>query len=242
MTYFVSDFHLGIDARLTSQERERQIVRWLDQIKVNAEEIYLVGDVFDFWFEYKRAVPKGYVRLFGKLAELRDSGIPIYFFIGNHDMWMFKYLDEELGIPIYHNPISKKIYGKQFYIGHGDGLGPKQEGFKILRKVFHNKAFQWIFKRFHPNVSFAIANLWSKSSRNSKPSNPTFLGVEHEWLVAYCEMKQKRAPHDFFVFGHRHLPLNIDLNAQSKYINLGDWIKYYTYGVFDGEFMELKTY
>ena len=238
--YFLSDFHLGTPSKEESKARELRVVRWLDSIKSDAGEVYLLGDIFDFWFEYKHVVPKGYLYFLGKLAELRSLGIPIYFFTGNHDMWMFKYLEEELGIPTYHNPISKKIYNHQFYIGHGDGLGPKQEGFKVLRKIFHNRAFHWFFKRFNSNFSFGIADFWSRSSRNSKPSNPTFLGIENEWLVAYCEMKHKVAPHDFFVFGHRHLTIDHTLSdGKTRYINTGEWLKTNSYAVFDGEKMEI---
>jgi len=153
--YFASDFHLGIDARLSSREREKQLVRWLEQIRKDAYSIYLVGDVFDFWFEYKTVVPKGYVRLLGKLAELRDEGIPIYFFTGNHDMWMFSYFEEELGIPIYREPIVREIMGKTFFIGHGDGLGPGDHGYKFIKRVFANPVCQWLFERLHPKIGRA---------------------------------------------------------------------------------------
>jgi len=167
--YFASDFHLGVDAKYTSKEREKQIVRWLEEIKHDALEIYLVGDVFDYWFEYGTVVPKGYTRLFGKLIELRDLNIPIYFFIGNHDMWMFNYFEEELDIPIYRQPITKKLLGKTFFIGHGDGLGPGDHGYKFLKKFFASPLCQWLFARLHPNFALGLMRFWSGKSRDSNP-------------------------------------------------------------------------
>lgn len=241
--YFASDFHLGTPNKTESKIREMRIIRWLDAIKFDAEAIYLIGDIFDFWFEYQHLVPKGYLHFLGKLAELRSLNIPIYFFTGNHDMWMFRYLEEELGIPTYHEPQSVEWHGKTFFIGHGDGLGPGEKSFKIMRKIFHSKQFQWFFKRFHPNFSFAIAHFWSSSSRKGKPSNPVFLGPTKEWLISYCERKIKTAPHDFFVFGHRHLAIDHTLsNQKSRYINTGEWLSTNSYAVFDGKKMEIQFF
>ena len=228
-TYFASDFHLGIDVKYTSQEREQQIVRWLRQIKEDAAALYLVGDIFDFWFEYRKVVPKGYVRLFGALADLRDHGIPIYYFTGNHDMWMFKYMEEEFDIPIYRKPITREIQGKTFFIGHGDGLGPKDHGYKFLKKVFDNRICQFLFGLIHPNLGIGLANFWSGTSRDSKKNkdSKTFLGEDEEWLLMYANRKVLEVPADYFVFGHRHLPINYTLkNGKSRYINLGDWMNY----------------
>ncbi len=262
-TYFASDFHLGIDEKYTSQERERQIVRWMDELKKDAEALYLVGDVFDFWFEYKHAVPKGYVRLLGKLAELRDAGIAVYYFTGNHDMWMFKYLEEEMDIPTYRQPITRDIQGKKFFIAHGDGLGPKDHGYKFLKKVFANPLCQWLFERLHPNFGIGVANFWSRRSRQSKKvagrkkiaafrtendneedliKELIFKG-EEEWLVQYANRKLDQVPADFFVFGHRHLPIDYTLkNGTSRYINLGEWMNFNSYGVFDGNQFEIKFF
>ncbi|NNF35008.1 MAG: UDP-2,3-diacylglucosamine diphosphatase, partial [Saprospiraceae bacterium] len=166
-TYFASDFHLGLDVSISSLEREKKIVRWMDGIKNDAKAIYLVGDVFDYWFEYGTVIPKGYTRLLGKLAELRDIGIPIYFFIGNHDMWMFRYLDEEMGIPIYRQPIQREIDGKKFFIGHGDGLGPGDHGYKFIKSIFSNRFCQWLFARIHPNLGIRIMKYVSGRSRHT---------------------------------------------------------------------------
>lgn len=243
-TYFVSDFHLGIDARLSSAERERQVVRWLDGIQADAECIYLVGDVFDYWFEYKRVVPKGFVRLLGKLAELRDKGIPIYFFTGNHDMWMFRYFEEEFGIPIYREPIVREIHGKTFFIGHGDGLGPKDYGYKILKKILANPFCQWLYERLHPNFGLWLMRFSSGKSRPaSAPPESKFLGPDKEWLVQYANQKIESEDIDYFIFGHRHLPIDYTLkNGKSRYINLGEWLYYNSYAVFDGKKIELKFF
>ncbi len=241
--YFASDFHLGIDARHTSVERERQIVRWLDMIKTDAAEIYLVGDVFDFWFEYATVVPKGYVRLLGKLAELRDMGIPIYFFIGNHDMWMFRYFEEEFDIPIYRKPIVRELLGKTFFIGHGDGLGPGDHGYKFIKKVFANPVCQWLFARLHPNFGIRLANFWSHKSRESNKIETEFYGEDKERLIAYANRKLDQKYADYYIFGHRHLPIDYTLkNEKSRYINLGEWMNYNSYAVFDGEDLEIKFF
>lgn len=241
--YFASDFHLGVPDFQTSLIREKLIVQWLDEIKQDAGEIYLMGDVFDFWFEYKHAVPKGFVRLLGKIAELTDSGIPVHFFTGNHDMWMFDYLPKELGITIHRQPIVKTYNNKKFYLGHGDGLGPGDSGYKFIKKVFANKASQWMFARVHPNLGLGIANFWSRKSRVSNgPKDEKFHGEENEWLVIYAKEILQKEHFDYFIFGHRHLPLDIQLPQNSRYINLGEWVNYNSYAVFDGETLKLLRY
>lgn len=242
-TYFASDFHLGIDARTSSAERERQLVRWLDLVARDAEALYLVGDLFDFWFEYKRVVPKGYVRFLGKLAELSDAGIPMYFFTGNHDMWIFHYFEDELGIPTYRAPIEREIGGKQFLIGHGDGLGPGDHGYKFIKRVFANRLCQRMFSWIHPGVGIGLADFFSGTSRSTNPSPPDFLGPDQEWLIQYAEAKLQEKPYDYFVFGHRHLPIDYTLsNGRSRYINLGEWMNFNSYAVFDGQQMELRFF
>lgn len=238
--YFASDFHLGAPNKETSLVREKRIVRWLNTIENDALEIFLVGDIFDFWFEYKEAIPRGFVRLQGKIAQLTDKGIPVHIFTGNHDMWIFDYLPEELGVQLHREPIERTFYGKKFYIGHGDGLGPGDKGYKLIKKVFSNSFFQWCFARLHPNFGIGVANYSSRKSR-AKTGNDddTFLGEDREWLVHHCKDILQEQHYDYFIFGHRHLPLNIYLNENSRYLNLGDWIKYYTYGVFDGEELKL---
>jgi UDP-2,3-diacylglucosamine hydrolase len=241
--YFASDFHLGIDGVESSQDRERTIVRWLEDIRENAAEIFLVGDIFDFWFEYRHAVPRGYTRLLGKLAELTDAGIPVHVFTGNHDMWIFDYLPSETGVQLHRSPIERTWNNLKFFIGHGDGLGPGDYGYKFIKRVFASKVCQWLFARLHPNFGIALANFWSRQSRKSSAEKDrNFLGEEHEWLAIYSKEQLKKAHFDFFIFGHRHIPLDIRLNENARYVNLGDWIGYYTYAEFDGKDLQLKTY
>ncbi len=241
--YFASDNHLGAPTSDASKPREKKFVAWLDEIKHDAAAIFLLGDLFDFWFEYKTVVPKGFTRTLGKLAEISDSGIPIYYFVGNHDLWMNGYFEEELGIPVYHEPKEFLFNNTAVFIGHGDGLGPEDKGYKRMKKVFTNPFFQWCFKWVHPDIGVKIGQYMSvKNKMISGDDDAKFLGEDKEWLAVYCKRKLESKHRDFFVFGHRHLPLEIDLNKNSKYINLGDWIQYYTYGVFDGETFELNTY
>ena len=241
--YFSSDNHLGAPTSEDSRPREKKFVAWLDEVKHDAAAIFLLGDLFDFWFEYKTVVPKGFTRTLGKLAEIADSGIPIYFFVGNHDLWMKDYFKTELGIPVYHEPKEFIFNDTTVFIGHGDGLGPGDKGYKRMKKVFTSPFFQWLFKWMHPDIGVKIGQYMSvKNKMISGDDDAKFLGEDNEWLVAYCKRKLEDKHRDYIVFGHRHLPLEIDLNETSKYINLGDWIQYYTYGVFDGENFELKTY
>lgn len=241
--YFASDFHLGAPDYDSSLIREKKIVAWLNHIEPTAKEIYLVGDIFDFWFEYKKAVPRGFVRLLGKLAELSDKGIPIHIFTGNHDMWIFDYLPKEIGAKLYREPIEKEFFGKSYLIGHGDGLGPGDKGYKILKKVFSNKFCQWCFARLHPNFGIWLADKSSKSSR-AKTGNDDeiFLGADEEWLIQFCKEELKKKHTDYFIFGHRHLPIQHKLEQNSHYINLGEWINYNTYLEVSDTSVELKTW
>ena len=241
--YFLSDFHLGAPDAASSLQREKQVVKFLDQIKQDAAEIFLVGDMFDFWYEYRKVVPKGYTRLFGKLAELSDAGIPMHFFVGNHDMWMKDYFQEELNIPVYFEPKEFERDGKRFLIGHGDGLGPGDKGYKFLKKVFRNPFCKWLFGILPPYLGMGLANYLSRRSRaQTGASEEVFLGEEKEWLIIYCKEILKKKNFDFFVFGHRHLAIDFRLNDSCRYINLGDWIHYYTYAVFDGNNFELRSF
>ena len=231
--YFASDQHLGAPTPEASLPREKKFVAWLDTIKEDAGTIFLLGDLFDFWFEYKTVVPKGFVRVLGKLAELKDAGIDIYFFVGNHDLWMRDYFQKELNIPVFHKPQEFDINGKIFLIGHGDGLGPSDHGYKRMKKVFTFPFFKWLFRWLHPDIGVRLGHYFSvKNKLISGDVDARFLGEENEWLAQYCRRKLTEKHYDFFVFGHRHLPLEIELNNNSTYINLGDWIQYFTYGEF----------
>ena len=241
--YFASDQHLGAPTTETSFIREKKFVTWLDTVKQDAEAIFLLGDLFDFWFEYKTVVPKGFVRVLGKLAEIKDAGIPIHFFVGNHDLWMHDYFEKELNIPVYYAPKEFIINNKKFLIGHGDGLGPGDKGYKRMKKVFTFPLFKWCFRWLHPDLGVALGQYMSvKNKLISGDEDATFLGEENEWLVQYCKRKLTEKHYDYFIFGHRHLPLEIKLQANSMYVNLGDWIQYFTYGVFDENSIRLKEF
>jgi len=222
--FFASDFHLGIPDYRSSLEREKAICRWLDQIRPEAMELYLLGDIFDFWFEHRYTCPKGYTRLLGKLAEMSDDGIAIHVFTGNHDMWMFDYLEREMNAVIHRKPVVIEKYGKKLMVGHGDGLGKGDPGYKIIKKIFANKLCQWMFARLHPNFSFALAMYLSRRSRLAQGWEEKFAGEEKEWLIGYCKDVLQKQPVDYFIFGHRHLVLDITLNGRSRYINLGHWL------------------
>lgn len=241
--YFASDFHLGAPNYSDSIAREHKIVSWLSEIQKDASEIYLVGDIFDFWYEWKHAVPKGHVRILGKLAEICDLGIPIHFFTGNHDLWTFGYLEQEIGMKVYRNPIQVTLQNKKCYIGHGDGLGDGDKKYKILKNIFTNRSCQWLFSRLHPNFSFGLANLLSSKSRiANKESDAIFTRSENEWLANYSKDILEKSHFDYFIFGHRHLPLDIELNKSSRYINLGEWLNYNSYGVLENGVFELKFF
>lgn len=239
--YFTSDNHLGAPDNTSSLVRERLFVKWLGEIKPKAKALFILGDLFDVWFEYKTVVPKGFVRVLGKLAELSDEGIEIHYFVGNHDMWMIDYLEKEIGAKVYFNPQVIELGDKLFFIGHGDGLGPKDKGYKRMKKLFRSPFFQWLYRWIHPDIGIRFARYLSlKNKMISGPEDLNYDGPDREWLTQYSKRKLEEKHYDYFVFGHRHLPLEISLNEKSTYINLGDWISHFTYGIFDGRTLSLK--
>jgi UDP-2,3-diacylglucosamine hydrolase len=241
--YFLSDFHLGVPNPAKSLEREKLIVRFLDEAKADAVAVFIVGDMFDFWFEYRKVVPRGHVRLLGKLAELSDAGIQLHFFVGNHDMWMKDYFQQELGMQVHFNPKEFTFNTSRFYIGHGDGLGPGDRGYKAMKKVFRNPVCQWMFGLLPPVIGMGTANYFSQKSKDAqKIIEETFMGEEKEWLLIYSREMLQQEKFNFFVFGHRHLPIDYRLSPESRYINLGEWMNFQTYAVFDGKNLELKSY
>lgn len=241
--YFLSDFHLGVPNFEESLVREKLIVQFLDEIKDKASEIFIVGDMFDFWYEYKLVVPRGYTRILGKLAQLSDAGIRLHFFVGNHDMWMKNYLQQELNIEVYFEEQEFEREGKKFLIAHGDGLGPGDHGYKRLKKVFRNPVCQWLFGVVPPQIGMGIANYMSRRSRAKTGSiEEKFLGEENEWLIIYSKEKLKKSPYNYLIFGHRHLPIDWKIGTDSRYINLGEWINFFTYAVFDGNDLKLLSY
>lgn len=244
--YFASDFHFGAPNAGKSLQRERVICTWLDQIKADAQVLFLMGDIFDFWFEYKHVVPKGYTRFLGKLAELSDSGIKIVVFLGNHDMWMKDYLQSEIKAEVYRTPKEYSIDNKTFFIGHGDGLGPGDYTYKALKVVFESKLCKWLFKNLiHPDLAMWLGYSWAKKSwqqHDKEEGVAQFEAKEKEILYLYCQEQESLKHHDFYVFGHRHLKLDIAINEKSRYINLGDWITFYSYAVFDGKLLSLVDF
>ncbi len=241
--YFASDFHLGIPDHATSLERERRICRWLDEIKADAAQLYLVGDLFDTWFEYKNVVPRGFTRFMGKLAELSDAGLQIEAFTGNHDLWMLDYFGHELNIPVHHGPIIREFNGKKLYIAHGDGLGPGDTGYKILKKVLRSPLSQWLYRRVHPDTGVGMAGWFSRlGPKHADIPEKSFLGRDKEMLVQYALQYLQKEHIDYFVFGHRHIAIEYPLTDNSTYINLGDWIRYDSYAVFEGSNLALKFY
>ena len=241
--YFASDFHLGAPNHEASLVREKKLVRWLDEIEKDAKAIYLMGDMFDFWFEYRNVVPMGFTRLLGKLALMADSGIELHVFSGNHDLWIRDYLPREINCKVYHKPIIREFDGRKFYLAHGDGLGPGDHGFKFMKKIFVGKFNQWLFRRLHPDTGVSMARYFSRTSRaHTGNSDSKFLGEDKEWLIIHSKDILKQQHIDYFIYGHRHYPLLLPLPDNSHYVNLGDWIEYFTYGVWDGQKFELLKY
>lgn len=242
--YFLSDVHLGASTLKNNAAREQHLIMWLEKIRPNCGALFLLGDIFDFWFEYKHAVPKGHIRFLSKICEFTDSGIPVHFFTGNHDIWVFDYLPQECGITLHTHNQAFQIHNKHFLLGHGDALNPKDKGYLFLYNIFHNRFLQRCFRWVHPDLGIALAQKWSSHSRleNGKIEADLYRGDEQEEIVRFCKQVLQQKHFDYFIFGHRHLPIDLSLNSNSKYINTGDWITYYTYATFDGEQVYLKTY
>jgi UDP-2,3-diacylglucosamine hydrolase len=240
--YFASDFHLGIPDKATSMERERRLCQWLTAVSKDAAIIYLVGDLFDTWFEYQHVVPKGYTRFLGKLAELTDAGLTIEAFTGNHDLWMSGYFEQELNIPVHKGPITRSYNDRQFFIAHGDGLGPGDHGYKLLKRVMSNSATQWLYRRIHPDTGVGMASWLSRlGPKHEEGKEPPFF-ADNEWLVQFAIEKLKTEHIDYFIFGHRHIAIEYALPGNSLYVNLGDWLIYDSYAVFDGQRLQLQYY
>lgn len=240
--YFASDFHLGADAKRTSSEREILIVSWMKSIELDCEVLFLVGDIFDYWFEYKNVVPKGYTRLFSQLRSMVDNGIDIHFFVGNHDMWVKDYFTLELGINVYYHPKVFDLKGKKFYIGHGDGLGPGDHKYKIIKKILRSPFLQWCYGWIHPTIGLPLMKSFSHKSRIGQDEEP-ISQIKEEWLVQFAESHRKTTHIDYYIFGHRHLPIDYTLtDNKSRYLNLGDWLEFCSYGVWDGQEMSVMFY
>ncbi len=243
--YFLSDAHLGSRAIKSGRTHERRLVNFLDSIKHKASAIYLLGDMFDFWWEYKTVVPRGYTRFLGKLSELTDMGVDVHFFIGNHDVWCYTYLQEECGVILHKEPLTTEIYGKEFYLAHGDGLGDPNKTFKFLRGAFHDPTLQKMFANLHPRWALEMGLRWAKRSRlkHEQEGEPQYLGEDKEYLILYSKEYLKDHPNiNFFMYGHRHILVDLMLSRTCRLMILGDWINYFSYAVFDGENIFLEQY
>lgn len=262
--YFLSDIHLGSvshlkkyensDLCLVSPQRskekelypeheiERKVCRWIDSVKHNAKAIYLLGDIFDYWFEYKNVVPRGFVRFLGKIAEVTDLGVEVHFFIGNHDIWLTDYLQKECGMIVHREPLVCELYGKKFFLAHGDGLGDRSRSFKIIRAFFHSKVCRKLFAGIHPRWTVSFAHKWSSHSRETGKM-ADYLGEDKEYLVQFAKKQLEIAPNiNYFMFGHRHILLDLQIAANSRVIILGDWISHFSYAAFDGERFTLELF
>jgi UDP-2,3-diacylglucosamine hydrolase len=240
--YFISDVHLGAPALKNNHQRELRFARWLDSIDGDVQELYLMGDIFDFWWEYKKVVPRGFTRILGRIANLTDRGIPVYFFPGNHDLWVFDYLPSELGVIVHRNEVIREFGGKKFFLAHGDGLDADDKGYNRLKKIFTNKKLQWLYSRLHPNFALHIAHQWSKSSRTAKFEKGEVFDINTDGIYKFAQNFIKQEPVDYFITGHRHQMVDTPLTDNSRFVLLGDWITNFSYGVFDGEKFELKIF
>ena len=237
--YFASDFHLGSFDISDSHKREKMVISWLSSIEKDAKAIYLLGDIFDFWFEYKKVVPKGFVRLLGKLADLIDKGIDIHYVVGNHDMWMNDYLEQEIGLKLHFQEFIINEDNKLIFLGHGDGLGKGDYTYKLLKVIFSSNICKWMFSRLHPNFGISLGQAWSNKSKNRQEK---LVNEDKEILAGYCKEQQKNNPVDYYVFGHRHIPIDVKIDERCRYINLGDWIHHNTYAVYSDQKLELKKF
>jgi UDP-2,3-diacylglucosamine hydrolase len=238
--YFASDFHLGLPAGSDPRDREKKVIKWLESITADAKEIYLIGDIFDFWWEYKRVVPKGFTRFLGTLGKITDSGVPVHFFTGNHDMWVGDYFVKECGMIMHTEPLFLTLNNNRFLLAHGEGLGTNSIGYRILLSIFRNKTLRFLYAGMHPNIGMKIGLRWSLNSRLGKGISKEFLGEEKEDLIKYAKNILQSEQIDYFIFGHRHLAMTYRISELSEVFFLGDWIKHGSYIEWTGEKLILK--
>ena len=235
-TYFISDLHLGA-SYLDTRQSEQKVIDWLNSIKSSAKRLIFLGDILDYWYEYRHVVPRGYIRFFGKLAELSDSGIEIHWFTGNHDIWIFDYLPAELGITLHRTNEVFDIDGHSFFLSHGDEVGERKWSFRFIQWLFRNKVAQWCYSWIHPDLTMILAHKWSSSSRkkNNQKGEKHFRGEKYEPLVRFAKEYIKNNNVEYLIFGHRHILLDLMLTRNNRMVILGDWIKHFSYASFDGE-------
>jgi UDP-2,3-diacylglucosamine hydrolase len=240
--YFASDFHLGLNTGTPPLDREKKVVRWLKSVAGDAKEIYLLGDIFDFWWEYRLVVPRGYTRFLGTVSEITDSGVPVHFFTGNHDMWVRDYLSAECGMIIHTSPITSIFNGRTFHLAHGEGLGTKEVSYKILLSIFRNKTLRALYSFLHPSIGVGIGHMWSLSSRLGKGLEQQFYGEEKEDLIRYAKTVLSDEPVEYFIFGHRHLAMKYIFQQTVEIVFLGDWIKHGSFAEWDGSVLTFKLF
>jgi len=238
--YFASDFHLGLPAGTPPIEREKRVAAWLNSVAPDAREIYLLGDIFDFWWEYKLVVPRGFTRFLGTVSAITDSGIPVHFFTGNHDMWVGSYLSEETGLIIHNKPLITVIDGRKFYLAHGEGLGTSSTAYRILLAIFRNRTLQKLYSSMHPSIGMWIGHRWSLSSRLGKGISLEFLGEENEDLFRHSKKVLETESIDYFIYGHRHLPMSYKLKQGATITIMGDWMSNSNYVEWNGSELSLK--
>jgi UDP-2,3-diacylglucosamine hydrolase len=238
--YFTSDFHLGLPTGSPPLVREKKVVSWLNSVAGDAKEIYLLGDIFDFWWEYKLVIPRGFTRFLGTVSSITDSGIAVHFFTGNHDLWAGDYLSRECGMIVHTSPYTTLLDGKKFHLAHGEGLGSKSTGYKILLSVFRNKPLQVMYSALHPSIGIGIGHRWSLNSRLGKGITKEFLGEKNEDLIRYARSVLENEKIDYFIFGHRHLAMSYTLQSETQILFLGDWIKNGSYAVWDGNTLDFR--
>lgn len=234
--YFISDCHLGATSLQQPLEYERRVVRFLESIEDDCEELYLLGDIIDYWFEYKYVAPQGFTRFLGKLAMMSDKGVKIHWFTGNHDIWIFDYLPREIGCQIHRSPEVMEIHGQRFFLAHGDRLGKDSKALTLMNGFFHNRVCQKLYSWLHPDWTTGFAFWWSKKSRLTGNDFPEYMGEQKEHLVQYAKQRiNDGLKVDYFIFGHRHIMLDLMLTRDTRLMILGDWIQHFSYAVLDEE-------
>jgi UDP-2,3-diacylglucosamine hydrolase len=243
-TYFISDAHLGVDGDYSSKERENMLVDWLEEVSQDASAIYFLGDIFDHWFEYKHVIPRGFTSFIAKLVELRKKDIPLYYFTGNHDMWMFSFFEKDLGIPVLRKPLLMELEGKKIYLAHGHGLSSAPLGDRLMKSLFDNSFLQWCFARLHPNLALSIMRFFSRRSRTANAYKDEVFEARKEYMIDYSEsLLHQHSDLDYVIMGHRHLTIDYTLsNGKTRYINLGDWVKYFSYAVLSAGELKIEFY
>lgn len=238
--YFLADTHLSGDGAADSRRSERRVCRWLEETASQGPELWLLGDILDYWYEYRTVVPRGHVRLFGALAALADAGVRIHYIVGNHDIWLRDYLRDEIGLEVLDGIVERDILGTPMVLAHGDGLGPQRRGFKTIRSVFRNPVAQWLYSGIHPRWTVPFARRWSRYSRRTGDTPPSEVPADIiSWAQDYCQTHRPQPR--YFVMGHIHRELRQRVpGTDAEVVVLGDCLEGIHYGVFDGREFSLE--